>query len=86
MKELESARASLDFHKGECDRLELALSDCSVQAQKSEKLEKKLKDTRNELRSVTRKWNIALEQKEELEFAVSNLQQTILRMSKKEVA
>lgn len=86
MKELESARASLDYHKSECNRLELTLSDCLVAAQKSKKLEKKVKDLRNELRSSTRKWNVALEQKEELEFAVSNLQETILRMSKREVA
>lgn len=80
MKELESTKANLDYHKSECDRLELALSNCLVQAQKSEKLEKKVKDLRNELRSVTRKCNAAIEQKEELEFAVGNLQETILKL------
>lgn len=97
MKELESTRANLDYQKSECERLGLALSDCLAPAQKSEKLEKKVKDLRNELRSVTRKWNIALDVKEEaeratrhpggrlqdcprLEFAVCNLQETILKL------
>ena len=97
LKELASTKTSLDYQKSECERLGLALSDCLAPAQKSEKLEKKVKDLRNELRSVTRKWNIALDVKEEaeratrhpggrlqdcprLEFAVCNLQETILKL------
>ena len=80
LKELASTKTSLDYQKSECDRLAGALSDCLPQAQKSEKLAKKVKDLRNELSSATRKWNLALEQKEELEFAVTNLQQTILKL------
>ena len=80
LKELASTKTSLDYQKSECDRLAKALSECLVLAQKSEKLAKKVKDLRNELSSATRKWNLALEQKEELEFACGQMQETILKL------
>ncbi len=90
LKELESTKAALQYQKSECERLELTVSDNLTNAlsesKKSERLVNKIKDLKSELRGIARKWKLANEQKEELEFAVINLQQTVLKLSKKEAA
>lgn len=86
MVEVDSLRTTSELLENKCCNLEMELSIAKKESGMVEKLKQKLKSSTQALGKSTKQIHKLQEEKEELEFAVSNLQQTILRMSKKEVA
>lgn len=80
MTEIENSRATNELLENRCCNLEVELFTLKKESKAVEKLKQKLKSTTTTLSSSTRQINKLQEEKEELEFAINNLQQTILRM------
>ncbi len=78
--ENETLRATNELLENRCCNLEMELSAIKKEERMVEKLKQKLKSSTTTLGKSTKQIHALLKEKEELEFAVSSLQQTILKL------